>query len=125
MRPGFVRPPELLEWEQVEPVGLEQSVMEGQVNIREAVLAFGKKLSEQYKVAQLILFGSRARGNYQPDSDADVALMLLGKPGDFVERLVRTSCPGIPGGKARCDVLRSASEGGVGFERGFDLALIM
>lgn len=83
--PGSPMPPELLAWEQAEPVGLEQSVMEGQVDLREAVLAFGEKLSDQYKVAQLILFGSRARGDYQPDSDADVAVMLRGEPGDFVE----------------------------------------
>ncbi|MDL0432322.1 nucleotidyltransferase domain-containing protein [Marinobacter sp. TBZ242] len=83
--PGSPMPPELLEWQQAEPVGLEQSVMEGQVDIQEAVLAFGEKLSDQYKVAQLILFGSRARGDYQSDSDADVAVMLRDEPGDFVE----------------------------------------
>ncbi|KPP97215.1 nucleotidyltransferase domain-containing protein [Marinobacter sp. HL-58] len=83
--PGSPVPPELLEWEQAEPVGLEQDVMEGQVNIREAALAFGELLSDQYKVAQLILFGSRARGDYQPDSDADVAVILRGEPGNFVE----------------------------------------
>ncbi len=82
---GSPVPLELSEWEQAEPEGLEQFVMEGQVDIREAVLAFSEKVSDQYKVAQLILFGSRARGDYQPDSDADVAVILFGEPGDFVE----------------------------------------
>ncbi|WP_420389687.1 nucleotidyltransferase domain-containing protein [Marinobacter sp.] len=85
MRPDSSGPLELLQWEQAEPVDLEQYVMDGQVDIREAVLSFGKKLSGQYKVAQLILFGSRARGDYQSDSDADVAVILRGEPGDFVE----------------------------------------
>ncbi|WP_349666092.1 nucleotidyltransferase domain-containing protein [Marinobacter sp. ATCH36] len=34
---------------------------------------------------QLVLFGSRARGDYQTESDADVAVILRGEPGDFVE----------------------------------------
>ncbi|MCL7942957.1 nucleotidyltransferase domain-containing protein [Marinobacter sp. ATCH36] len=82
---GSAIPPEMLEWEQAKSVGLEQSVLEDQVDIREAVLVFGEKLSDQYKVTQLILFGSRARGDYQPDSDADVAVILCGEPGNFVE----------------------------------------
>ncbi|MCL7942927.1 nucleotidyltransferase domain-containing protein [Marinobacter sp. ATCH36] len=31
------------------------------------------------------MFGSRARGDYQTESDADVAVILRGEPGDFVE----------------------------------------
>lgn len=33
---------------------------------------------------QLILYGSRARGNYKPESDADLAVILSGSPVDFV-----------------------------------------
>ena len=78
-------PMELQEWDQAPSVGLEQLVMDGQVNIRDAVLAFFEKLHGQYEVAQLILFGSRARDDYQPDSNADVAVIIRGEPGDFVE----------------------------------------
>ena len=76
---------ELRHWEQVPPVGLEQTVMEGQVDIREAILAFTEKLSGQYEVLQVILFGSRARCDYQPESDTDIAVILRGDSGDFVE----------------------------------------
>ncbi|MCE0760084.1 nucleotidyltransferase domain-containing protein [Marinobacter sp. G11] len=78
--------PEVLrEWDQAAPVGLEQVVMGDQVNIREAVLVFGEKLAGRFDAVQLILFGSRARGDYHDESDADVAVILAGQPGDFVE----------------------------------------
>lgn len=79
-------PPELQEWEQAEPVGLEQSVIAGQSDVREAVLAFGERLRrQQYEVYRLVLFGSRARGDYHSESDADVAVFLREKSRDFVE----------------------------------------
>ena len=59
--------------------------MEGQADIRETILVFTEKLSGQYEVLQVILFGSRARYDYQPESDADVAVILRGDSGDFVE----------------------------------------
>lgn len=83
--PGAPLPPELLEWEQAEPSGLEQCVVDGQVDIREAVLEFGEKLRAQYEFTQLVLFGSRARGDYHSESDADVAVFLRGESGDFIE----------------------------------------
>lgn len=67
------------------PVGLEQDVMGDQVDIRQAVLVFAEKLLEHYEATQLILFGSRARGDYHTESDADVAVTLRGTSGDFVE----------------------------------------
>ncbi|WP_375176611.1 nucleotidyltransferase domain-containing protein [Marinobacter mobilis] len=76
---------ELKDWEQALPVGLEQAVVAGQADIREAILVFSEKLAVQYDVDQLVLFGSRARGNYLPDSDADVAVILKKGPGDFVK----------------------------------------
>ncbi len=66
-------------------IGLEQRVMEGQVNIRESVLLFTEKARHDYDVERLILFGSRARGDHTPDSDVDVAVILRGKPGDYVD----------------------------------------
>jgi predicted nucleotidyltransferase len=35
-------------------------------------------------VLGVILFGSRARRTHRPDSDADVAVVLRGRPGKFV-----------------------------------------
>lgn len=78
-------PEALREWEQMAPVGLEQVVMGDQVDIREAVLAFREKLADRFDIVQLILFGSRARSDYHEESDADVAVILRGQPGDFVE----------------------------------------
>lgn len=78
-------PKALQDWDQMASVGLEQTVMAGQVNIREAVLAFSEKLADRYEATELILFGSRARGDYHPESDADVAVILRGQPRDFVE----------------------------------------
>lgn len=43
---------------------------------RHAVQAFASKLAGQFAVVGIILFGSRARNNYHPDSDADVAVLL-------------------------------------------------
>lgn len=49
-----------------------------------ALKAFVRKVSTRSDFAGAMLFGSRARRSHQPDSDADVAVMLNGKPGDFV-----------------------------------------
>ena len=83
--PEAPKPSELQAWEEITPVGLEQDVMGDQVDIRQAVLVFAEKLRGQYEATQLILFGSRARGDYHTESDADVAVILPGNPGDFVE----------------------------------------
>jgi antitoxin ChpS len=83
--PEAPRPSELKAWEETTPVGLEQDVMGDQVDIRQAVLVFAEKLRGQYEATQLILFGSRARGDYHTESDADVAVILPGDPGDFLE----------------------------------------
>lgn len=62
-----------------------QKVMESEIDLRETFLKFGKLVSEQFEVTQLVLFGSRARGDYKSDSDTDVAVILRGEPGDFLE----------------------------------------
>ena len=59
--------------------------MGDQVDIREAVLVFGEKLAGRFDAVQLILFGSRARGDYHDESDADVAVILAGQPSDFLD----------------------------------------
>jgi len=83
--PNAPLPEALREWDQASPVGLEQVVMGDQVDIRDAVLVFREKLSGRFDAVQLILFGSRARGDYHDESDADVAVILAGQPGDFVD----------------------------------------
>jgi antitoxin ChpS len=48
-----------------------------------AARTFLDRVARQYNVAGAILFGSRARGDYRPDSDADIAVLLGGDPAEF------------------------------------------
>src|ERR1700722_1512521 len=47
-----------------------------------AACAFLKRLKGKYPLIEAILFGSRARGDHKPDSDADIAVILEGEKGD-------------------------------------------
>jgi predicted nucleotidyltransferase len=47
-----------------------------------AARIFLKRLEGRYTVVEGILFGSRARGDHTPDSDADLAVILSGQPAD-------------------------------------------
>ncbi len=47
--------------------------------------AFLGKLRGTYDVAQVIMFGSRARGDHRPDSDLDLAVVLNGQRGNFID----------------------------------------
>lgn len=49
-----------------------------------ATHAFMVAVANRYDLAGAILFGSRARRSHRPDSDADVAVLLHGQPGQFV-----------------------------------------
>lgn len=49
-----------------------------------AAHAFLERVREHFDVAEAILFGSRARGDFSPESDADVAVLLRGTPGKFL-----------------------------------------
>ena len=49
-----------------------------------ATRAFIEKVASRYDLAGAILFDSRARRSFQSDSDADVAVLLHGRPGKFV-----------------------------------------
>lgn len=49
-----------------------------------ALRAFVTKVSARTDFSAAILFGSRARHSHRPDSDADVAVLLKGTPGQFV-----------------------------------------
>lgn len=55
------------------------------VHTRHAVQLFKEKLRSAFEVDQTLLFGSRARNAHQPQSDADVAVILQGPAGEFVE----------------------------------------
>ena len=50
-----------------------------------AVRAFLKRLEGKYPVIAAILYGSRARGDHTPDSDADLAVILKGERGNRFE----------------------------------------
>ena len=52
---------------------------------RRTAQAFQEKLRDRYDVAQMIMFGSRARGDHGPDSDLDLAVVLHGRRGDFID----------------------------------------
>lgn len=56
-----------------------------------AAHAFLERVETQFDVAGAILFGSRARGNFSPDSDADVAVLLRGNPGKFLPTKLKMS----------------------------------
>lgn len=49
-----------------------------------AASAFLAQIAGRYDVLHAILFGSRARHEHQPDSDLDIALLLRGRPGQFL-----------------------------------------
>jgi len=46
--------------------------------IIEIVKKFAKKVTEKYNSAEIILFGSYAKGSYHTDSDIDIAVILKG-----------------------------------------------
>jgi antitoxin ChpS len=49
------------------------------------MLEFARRISSLYSVRKLILFGSRARATERSDSDADVAVLLRGPRGHFLD----------------------------------------
>jgi predicted nucleotidyltransferase len=60
------------------------SIADIDLDTANAARAFIDKVAGQYDLAGAILFGSRARKSHRPDSDADVAVLLHGRPGKFV-----------------------------------------
>ena len=49
----------------------------------QATREFAARIGSVYPLRQTILFGSRARGTAHDRSDADVAIVLAGEPGNF------------------------------------------
>ena len=52
-------------------------------NTERTIRAFVAGIEGRYDIAGVILYGSRARGTFDPDSDADVAVLLNGKTQDY------------------------------------------
>lgn len=48
------------------------------------IKAFLERVAAVFSVRSAILFGSRARGEFHPDSDADVVVLLSGRRGQFM-----------------------------------------
>lgn len=46
---------------------------------------FLKRIAQAYPVSGAILFGSRAKNDFRPDSDADIAVLLSGPRGRFMD----------------------------------------
>ena len=51
----------------------------------DAASAFLERLRGTYDVVEAIMFGSRARGDNGPGSDLDLAIVLNGRRGDFLD----------------------------------------
>lgn len=49
-----------------------------------AVRRFANLIANRYDIAQVIVYGSRARGTHRPESDVDVAVLLRGEPQHFL-----------------------------------------
>lgn len=50
-----------------------------------AARAFLAKVADRYDVSGAVLYGSRARQTHRTDSDADIAVVLRGKHGEFID----------------------------------------
>ena len=50
----------------------------------QTIRAFLERVAAVFPVRSAILFGSRARNDFHPDSDADVAVLLSGDSGPFM-----------------------------------------
>lgn len=55
----------------------------------QAVRDFIAKIADQYDLAAVFLYGSRARGDFHPASDADIAVLLHGAPGHRVNEALK------------------------------------
>jgi len=53
--------------------------------VEQAVQQFASMIAKRYDIAQVIIYGSRARGDCHEDSDVDVAVILRGEPQRFLD----------------------------------------
>jgi uncharacterized protein len=54
-----------------------------------ALRLFAERAGHRYDVLDAVLFGSRARADHRPDSDADLALLLRGERGHRIDVAVQ------------------------------------
>jgi predicted nucleotidyltransferase len=55
------------------------------------VQQFRHRLEADFAARELIVYGSRARGDHRPDSDADVAVLLVGAHKPFLDTKLKMS----------------------------------
>ena len=80
---------------------------------------FKEKISQRFPSSQVILFGSRARGDAGPQSDADVVVILKDTPSEEDQEFISDSAweAGYPYGVVIVPVVFSREEWESGPER--------
>ncbi len=85
----------------------------------EILKGFKERISHRFSAAQVILFGSRARGDADPQSDADVVVILKNSPSEEDQEFISDSAweAGYPYGLVIVPVVFSLEEWESGPER--------
>ena len=86
---------------------------------KEILKKFREKVAERFPSSQVILFGSRARGDAGPQSDADVVVILKNAPSEEDQEFISDSAweTGYPYGLVIVPVVFSLEEWESGPER--------
>ena len=86
---------------------------------REILRNFRDKISQRFPGVQVILFGSRARGDADPQSDADVVVILKNSPSEADQDFISDSAweAGYPYGLVIVPVVFGLEEWESGPER--------
>lgn len=58
---------------------------------KEAILRFLSLIAKHYELDGAMVYGSRARGTHTMDSDADLAIILLGEHQEFLQTVLSMS----------------------------------
>lgn len=57
--------------------------------VDQAARRFTREVAREFDVAEVVLFGSLARGENRPDSDVDLAVLLHGQRGSRIDAALR------------------------------------